>query len=405
MSDVYPPIIAAINTGIIQPVQDYTNLLPHDCTTGNCTFPTDGEVSFSTLGVGHFCEEITSQVQEKFVNTNRKGTDPLTFLAYLNTSTNGNVSMGIGTSVIVLSTGSVKSTLRTLVTVKMLHKPSFHVLKALAISCSICPVVLTYGVNITKSIMCEKQIGVTRIGDNLLAGRNGPEQFVRFKLAKSETFRNGTIVPCDRQHKADSGFTPVSHGNIGAAPSNSSWNSSATDAELWYYPDDCVYSMSKGAVDGIESYFGEIFDGQQLGNAGSNGIGGSIYLRQFHQAGNMTLATVDDMFRKITAAMTATIRTHGRNSDATQATGVVWCQTTCMKIRWKWLSYPVALIGLSLAFLALVAIESRDVAKDRLWKSSVLAMSFCDMDEVHLCGMSPTKNETIDVIVRSTSKL
>lgn len=126
---------------------------------------------------------------------------------------------------------------------------------------------------------------------------------------------------------------------------------------------------------------GELFTDQRLQVAGRlGGNAGSVHLRQLFQNGNMSLSSVDKIFRNLTTAMTAVVRTSGAEGSAWEARGEMWYSTTCMKIEWHWIAFPAIMIGLTIIFLALVAIESRGVQKDRLWKSSVLATLFCEVD-------------------------
>jgi hypothetical protein len=62
LSTDYTPMIAAINVGLIQPLDDLTNVLSQGCSTGNCTFHSTNNASFSTLGIGHLCEDITTRI-------------------------------------------------------------------------------------------------------------------------------------------------------------------------------------------------------------------------------------------------------------------------------------------------------------------------------------------------------
>jgi hypothetical protein len=58
----YPPMIAAINVGVLQSPGDLTNALSSGCSSGNCTFSDTNSPSFSTLAISHICEDITTQI-------------------------------------------------------------------------------------------------------------------------------------------------------------------------------------------------------------------------------------------------------------------------------------------------------------------------------------------------------
>jgi hypothetical protein len=78
--------------------------------------------------------------------------------------------------------------------------------------------------------------------------------------------------------------------------------------------------------------------------------------------------------------MTAFIRTHGVEGEAGYAKGDTWINTTCVYVRWEWIAFPVAMIALTGLFLLLVIIDNWGVESDKLWKSSMLATLFCEVD-------------------------
>ena len=67
------------------------------------------------------------------------------------------------------------------------------------------------------------------------------------------------------------------------------------------------------------------------------------------------------------------------------------------------MSYPAIMIGLSAIFLLLVSIESRGIASERLWKSSILAMLFCDLDGVVTDGEKLVSRRDMEEVAKSTS--
>jgi hypothetical protein len=96
--------------------------------------------------------------------------------------------------------------------------------------------------------------------------------------------------------------------------------------------------------------------------------------------GQTSFASMDESFRNMTRTMTAFIRTHGEEGEAGYAKGHMWTNTTCMYVRWEWIAFPVAMIALTGLFLLLVVIDNWGIESDRLWKSSILATLFCEVD-------------------------
>ncbi|KAK7192138.1 hypothetical protein PSPO01_01710 [Paraphaeosphaeria sporulosa] len=83
---------------------------------------------------------------------------------------------------------------------------------------------------------------------------------------------------------------------------------------------------------------------------------------------------------EVTRTMTNLIRTRGSNVLSRHAQGNMWYTTNCVRVRWKWITFPVIMISLTGIFLFLVMIETCDVESYRLWKSSLLAALFYEVD-------------------------
>lgn len=165
-ADLYTPMVAAINVGIIQPVNDLTSVLSDSCVTGNCTFPGSDSGSFSTVGLGYTCTDITSQLVYAGNSTNSTVSLNMSSL-----SSNKPLVIGNKASPIVLSTGAISGSLDnsgSLVTVKMMYRKSFDQANVSAISCAIFPEVQTYHVNITKGKLMETLVDSVQIGRNAL---------------------------------------------------------------------------------------------------------------------------------------------------------------------------------------------------------------------------------------------
>lgn len=61
------------------------------------------------------------------------------------------------------------------------------------------------------------------------------------------------------------------------------------------------------------------------------------------------------------------------------------------------------MIGMSGIFLVLVHIENRGTETERLWKSSVLALLFCEMDSEVVDKAHPIRKSTLNEVAKSTS--
>jgi hypothetical protein len=150
----FDPMIAAVNVGIIQPVDDLTNLLSLGCSSGNCTFPSTNHGSFSTLGVRHICENVTTQIRvlNETIDSESNSTVP-EFFAFDYDSTHTMEFRRIDSGVVLRSrTGAATSTIST---IYLIFRKNWHVFDYKALKCSLFPTVNTYAANIESSILKE----------------------------------------------------------------------------------------------------------------------------------------------------------------------------------------------------------------------------------------------------------
>jgi hypothetical protein len=61
------------------------------------------------------------------------------------------------------------------------------------------------------------------------------------------------------------------------------------------------------------------------------------------------------------------------------------------------------MIALSAIFLLLVHLESRGVESERLWKSSIMAMLFCEIDDIITGEARPVGRQRLEEVAASTS--
>lgn len=80
-------------------------------------------------------------------------------------------------------------------------------------------------------------------------------------------------------------------------------------------------------------------------------------------------------------SITNDIRLRGSSSSENQTyAGTTLFTRPFVKVRWAWLTFPAVLVSGSVLFLALNIVQSR-FDNVQAWKSSVLAMLFCTMDD------------------------
>jgi hypothetical protein len=416
------PMAVAIEVGILQPLQDYTSVLASGCITGNCTFPASDSAALSTLAISHSCEDVTLDVQHIPLNRTRlDSNDTETTVPDIIKLDNGTaiqnfnltLSLDDGSESIGFPVMQWPGSLMTgvssldfngsIATIKMINQPNkwedqFYYQ---AISCSLYPSVNTYTVEYNNAVLNETLISSVPVGQNILRD-NSSEYLVWWKLGTTHTLRNGSRRVCDRMKTPSPGYVLVAEGNIDASPRNISRTADIPHdlGETWYIPEDCIWTLLYPAAYGIQDYLKLVFDHEWYGNGPKYTIG-STHLKTLENNGSMTLESVDKFMKNLTTSMSAVVRKNSPNND--QARGTMLYTTTCIRIEWSWISFPAVMIGLSAIFLVLVHIESRDVASNKLWKSSTLAMLFCDMDNAVSDKVKPLKKERMRAVAETTS--
>ncbi|KZM23910.1 hypothetical protein ST47_g4838 [Ascochyta rabiei] len=410
-ADEFGPMVAAINVGLIQPVEDLANVLTNGCISGNCTFPSTDRASISTIGIGHVCEDMSDYIRQNNGST--------MFVGKSNSSSLTIRDMD-KTVLVTLVTGATDNPSFGMANISMLFRQHWKLTKFAAIRCSLYPTVFTYGINMTNSVLDEQvveSVPIQRHGMRLSPGSTQDHRdnhTFTHKMATTHTFRNGSREVCigsrDPRPELVKVFLQRSDTSLGQP-----LNESIPDVAL-YYPRDCVWSFGMGASSGILRSLQTIFHNQELVWGGRGNTSGSVHLRALfqpgrmsredlnaHLQGNISLDTVDDIMKTMTRAMTAVVRTNGYERFQGQdwnAYGDMWYNTTCVRIRWEWIIFPIIMIALTGVFLLLVVFENRDVKSDRLWKSSVLAGMFC---EIHIQQGIPVGKEGMVEVAHSTS--
>lgn len=64
-ADEFGPMVAAINVGLIQPVDDHSSVLINGCVSGNCNFPSTDGASISTLGISYARKDISAHIRQQ----------------------------------------------------------------------------------------------------------------------------------------------------------------------------------------------------------------------------------------------------------------------------------------------------------------------------------------------------
>ena len=405
---------AAINSGMIQSVQDHTSAVIHGCTSGNCTFPSTDGMSFSSVAVGYACENITARVR----SVERIGNSSLVVLPFANNKTIELCPMCDDPPVVLGAGAGVESYngSEALATIYMLFRTGNYTSDDnwQGLNCSLLPTVNTYAVNITNSKMTETLLQSVQIPSTSSEERQYLQPIYSHMLRTPRTLRHGVWEDCSEASGPDVNISPI----VELDPRNISGPGLTK-----YYPRDCVWRFHQEATESIRVYFGEIFDGERLysdllqmstenrANGSFSDVSqarkarrkGPMHLRQIYGNGTLDIQTVLDVMLNVSTAMTTVVRTHYTEGSGWDAKGDMWVTTTCVSVDWRWISFPVIMIGLTGIFLVLVVVENRGVERERLWKSSVLATLFCGVDHEVTDNAALVSKRAMYDVAKSTS--
>jgi hypothetical protein len=413
----YIPMVAAINIGLLQPPGDLTNALSSGCSSGNCTFSGTDGASFSTVAITHLCEDITAHI--RVVNVTKQET-------YLGLDYGYNKTFAWRNrryQPLVRSwTDKDPSQFREdyrqnssdLLAIYFLFRSHQDSTDWKVANCTLFPTVNTYAASIKDAILEESLIDSVHL-QAIGVQFNQPPVFDRdlynlrrwwsHRMTTNYTIRDGVRESCVGLDSPATGLVRFMKSSDEPTYTNSTkYTNPSAGWKWWYYPEGCIWSISEYSLQAIVHTLNEVFSFQDLGvSASGGGITGPAQLRVLFEGGNITLDSVNARMKDLATSMTTVFRTSGGDGNATSssayARGDVWITTTCMYIRWPWIAFSVAMIGLTGVFLMLVAFENRSVENDRLWKSSFLAALFCEVE----VNENPVGKEEMRAIAKSTS--
>lgn len=395
------PMSVAINRGTVDPPADPATLVTSDCKSGNCTF-----APFSTVALCHSCREVTNEIQ----NNTRYSANGLRYtnftLALPNTPSGRAQMLSIGGNnpdledfrIIQVAMSFNGPAIAPVSIAILMSGPLINVTESpwipsvSAFNCSLAPCVRSYNSSITNSTLAEQQLSHEYIGQNqLITGGllNNPVD-TAFILAKTSTWRNGRLESCDARDQEAPGFTKVAAANIGAAPDTIPSNRNYAEIAQRWVPNDCVYTFGLPSLRAISSELSKTLDDIDLVQPVVRGLqfprhqptvaSGPIAATNMWLNGTANLTTMNAYMAGLTDVMTATIRKQGSSGPDEWQVGQEWRQATCVRVRWAWFAYPVVLVGLAIAFLLVLILQSPGGVAHRGWKSSSLAVLFAGVD-------------------------
>ncbi|KAJ8116938.1 hypothetical protein OPT61_g1748 [Boeremia exigua] len=391
-------MVAAVNVAIFQPTENYTNMLSQRCISGHCTFPMANGTTFSTVAVSHKCEDLTRQA-----STSRSTFSPAVVSLRDEIGTLIELDLHSDTIITTRTDPRIKESLSSLSTIYIINRllsvftPEHQALSASSsdfeiLKCSLFPTLNTYGASITKSLLNETLI--ESIPLEPYEPRKSGNISYAFLTASNNTLRNGIQQLCEPS-------TGDKRTHIEYKKSNEADNDTLTSL---YYPNDCVWGFGESAANGIRHYFSKILDNQTLTLTElRESTYASMHLRQLWQNETMLLPRVQNIMEDLSKAMSAVVRTNGEEGAVWYLEGTMFSTTTCVDIEWAWLTFPIVTVVLTGVFLAFMVWDNRDIASDRLWKSSILAALFCEVEHARIDETQTICKEAMIEMAKSTS--
>jgi hypothetical protein len=406
----YTPMVTAINVGLLERLRDLTSVLSSGCNSGNCTFSEPGNPSFSSLGILHYCQDTTRQI--RVVNES----DSEVYLRYEYGNNQSIEWNRMGYGVVASSWIEPPSSPGIIMTFYIRFRPDYTSTDWNIVNCSLIPMVNTYTAKIENAVLEEiltdfsylepVTSNVPDIPDTLYDRdiRNLVFSWSH-RTTKNDTIRNGTRALCEGSESSGHGLVEVPE--ISDEPTYVNLTGQRNPSAGWkwmYYPEDCIWSISRFSMTSIRDTLTGVFSNQNITSGLKGGVSGSTHLQVLFKDGNMTFDSVNQRIEGLAKSMTSIFRTDGGYTNTSDpylqySSGTLWVNTTCMYIRWPWITFPAAMIALTGLFLVLVAVENHGIETDRLWKSSFLAALFCEVE----VDKTPDGKLEMKSIARSTS--
>ncbi|KAK4444948.1 hypothetical protein QBC34DRAFT_442160 [Podospora aff. communis PSN243] len=421
----------SVLAGLTTPEYASETNLGFQCTTGNCTFPAFGDITYSSLGLCSSCEDLTSMVtQSPKCPSTITGKDDYTQCEYLFAPPNApNVSIDMYTRPFRIETsgawvGGVGLKTFDFFNVSILTRslagcrgekgelgcPSLPNLPELsnfaknrdfnfsmvAARCLLYPCIKHFHGFVRNGRLTERVVKAVKLEGNYTGTR--PRDVV---AVSNPCFVGGEVY--------DSSNMSIAAAKYGEDIINTTARSTA--------PRPCVYKITNSWMQVLGERINETLTGscQSLGHARhTNTVFTTIACPEWWLSGlwnnqSTTFDIISERFSNVSAAVTNRVRSIGLvwdsaaasdlfreprlETDRLFATGTTLQDRLCIQVDWRWLLLPTGLTFVTLALL-LVSILRTYWKGGVVWKSSVLPLLFHGFrDKVD--GMPPDHRLTL----------
>lgn len=417
-AQVSPQMSIAVLEGIVGSL-DQANNIQVSCSTGNCDFygPDESPISYSSLAICSSCEDISDHITESRIDQeeypahywsyNFSNTDP-TYLALreggnpgflfndgsypflniqapkkegLGSSANYSPSTNITLMSFTWANCSLPATYSDWFNkVDCSSYSRFSGLQnkvgLVAANCSLHVCVRNYASIVRNGQLEEKTVSINKetiaVKESVVVDNVSKVDDVAYRLFKDPCFLDGqrytTTNLSQAPHSAGRKFTTL-----------------LVENEPVQVPLECTFGIDKHFSWGLFQYLHDIFQSScQFDSWAPEGIwivclDGWWYKPLFNQ-GNASLESVSAAFEKLSLAITARMRTTGRNAYNTEpgrAVGTVTRSAVCIQVYWPWLTLHIFLVVWTGLIFAVVLYDSQRLREVQpVWKHSSLVPFF-----------------------------
>jgi hypothetical protein len=370
------PMVATLYQGMLDPPTNATSSIAFSCGTGNCTF----NGSYRSLAMCTSVKDISDTITGNGTYYNYQLPSGLA-TQYSSLFSAGGVdienteaaSLYAFEAIMINCQGVLNKTTTTCKTGPWAFRADLY------------PCVHTYGnVNISRSVLTQELLATTRVP--FMNMNNGDY----FSLAGDfPSFDGVDCTPSKQPTEINTISTSLLQDGQRYV------NISAAEPDIMWYNSACTYGLGVGSLQAIAQYFGGAFFSQadysstlQAPYGTPGNTVGNAWLELLYRNGTANIDSVTEFMQGLANAMTATMRQRGDSTNSIPVTGTALVNSTCIDVRWGWLTLPVALLALTFSFFASVMWISRGPTFKRtaqgvrpVWKSSSLPLLWCGLDD------------------------
>lgn len=394
----------AIYTGIINPPANSSRSVDVACATGNCTFPSDQDATFNTLGMCYICIDqsdlvVSSPGHYPILPTDLTGNPylntgwgliavlpslqgpQLDYFTQLNTTLGSNQTLPDGPWNVTTLTG-FRGIARKYDPNCNWDSPNLGSSQLcdgdqlIAFDCAFQACVKTYGASVIDGIYNEHEISrqpLHAFGSTDIVYRSlRPSAYLGslWEVALNRTLVNGAWQDCTPSREP-SAIKVVPMAGPGAQTFSSSSLEENSTLISWYRP-ECVYNISSLTDD----YLRPVFDNQSLySDTDAPFTQGPSWLKGIYNQGNINMSAIDNFAAGLAVSMESHIRGHPSDDwpGRQGVVGQVWANDSCIRVRWGFLSWLAILLVLELVFFGKLLVSVAVGPSGISWKSLSVA--------------------------------